>query len=362
MSRILVIDDDRVQRLVAAQALKKAGHEVLDAIDGLTGLEAARAEHPDLIVCDVVMPGMNGYQFVAALREEEAIAGIPVIMLTSMAERSQMRAGMTAGADDYIAKPFSFAELNEAVDAQLAKRRKLEERLISSMTSSLEDALEEQRESLAARYEEKLVKEIGAKWDEQASGNAEIRYEHAVALKVQLAASLLQKWASLGGAAAQVRAAHDAVRDGLHLFNAAHLLPAGNDAVAIYVDEAGSVRVRATVRAVRAAMALQATLSRLRGTDDTTPAAHISLHCGPVTVLRISDPLHGGPDSMVATGATMHELDAISDFARTSQWGIAASPPFVGEMGGQLVTGRTSQAPAPAGGEGLDVIEALSLR
>src|SRR4051812_35972804 len=106
MARILVIEDDRIQRLVALQALRGAGHEVLDAIDGITGMEAARAERPDLIVCDVLMPNMNGYQFVAALREDEAISATPVIMLTSMAERSQMRAGMTAGADDYIVKPF----------------------------------------------------------------------------------------------------------------------------------------------------------------------------------------------------------------------------------------------------------------
>jgi DNA-binding response OmpR family regulator len=363
MARILVIDDDRVQRLVAAQALRKEGHDVIDAIDGITGLEAVRAEHPDLVVCDVLMPGMNGYQFVTALREEEAISGIPVIMLTSMAERSQMRAGMTAGADDYIAKPFSFQELNEAVDAQLAKRRRLEERLISSMSSSLEDALEEQRESLAARYEKKLVEEIGGKWGEKAQADTEVRYEHAIALKVQLAATLVQQWASLHGAAAKVRTAHDAIRDGLHLFNAAHLLPAGNDAVAIYVDEPGSVRVRANVRAVRAALALLSTLSRLRGTGETTPAAHVSLHCGTVAVLRISDPLHGGPDSVVATGAAMHELDAIADFGRAAQWSIVASPLFVGEMAGQLVTGRKAQASfAATGEEALDVIEVLSLR
>ena len=68
MARVMVIDDDRIQRAVAAQALKSAGHEVLEAVDGAQGLDKARAEFPDLIICDVVMPGMNGFEFVQALR------------------------------------------------------------------------------------------------------------------------------------------------------------------------------------------------------------------------------------------------------------------------------------------------------
>jgi len=362
MACILVIEDDRIQRLVASQALRDAGHEVIDAIDGVTGLAAARAEKPDLVVCDVVMPNMNGYQFVAALREDESIAAIPVIMLTSMAERSQMRAGMTAGADDYIAKPFSFDELNEAVEAQLAKRRKLHARLMSSVNTSLEEALEDQRESLAARYEEQLMVEIGTLWDEKTQAEGEVRYEHAVILKVQLAASLREAWGRLKGAAKQIRAAHEAMRDNLLLFNAVHLLPAGNDAVAVYVDDLDSARLRATVRALRAATALLASLARVRGTNDTSPAAHMVLHCGPVGVLRMSDPLHGGPDSMVATGPTMLELDTMAEFARARQWAITASPLFVGEMAGHLVTGRNAQATPAGGGEPLDVIEVLSLK
>lgn len=362
MATILVIDDDRVQRMVAAQALTRAGHAILEAADGLQGLEAVRTQRPDLVVCDVVMPGMNGYQFVAAVRQEEGVAGIPVIMLTSMAERSQMRAGMNAGADDYIAKPFSFAELTEAVDALLAKRRTLQEGLMSSMNTSFVTALEEQRESLAAHYEQRLVREIGELWDEKAHGDAEIRYEHAIVLRMQIAASLMQQWASLKVATSQLRAAHEAIRDALHLFNAAHLLPAGDVVVAIYVDDPESARVRANVRAVRAATALLQSLSRLRGTDAKEPAAHIALHSGPVMVLRMSDPLHGGPDSMLATGATLNELNAIAEFGRGAQWAMAASPAFVGEMAGQLVTGDICETRPPAGGEAVDVIEVRSLR
>src|SRR5881394_37901 len=123
MALILVVDDDRNQRAVAAHALGGCGHEVIEAEDGTQALEITRARRPDLIVCDVVMPGISGFEFVTALRQEEGISDLPVIMLTSMGERAHMRTGMTSGADDYLAKPFSFAELNEAVTALLSKRK-----------------------------------------------------------------------------------------------------------------------------------------------------------------------------------------------------------------------------------------------
>jgi CheY-like chemotaxis protein len=357
MARILVVDDDRIQRVVAKQALTSKGHEVLEASDGAEGLDLVRTRHPDLIVCDVVMPGMNGYQFVTALRQEEGIAGLPVIMLTSMAERAHMRLGMTAGADDYLAKPFSFEELNEAVDALLAKRRTLQEGLIKSMNDSFVTALEEQRESLAAQYEQQLVQAIGARWDQGAGGDSELRYEHAVILKADVVGAVQQQVASSKDANALVRRIYDATRDALHLFNAAHLLPAGKDVVAIYVDEADSVRVRANMRAVRASLALQKALANL-----SAGAANISLHCGPVTILHMSDPLHGGPASTLATGASIPELDAICDAARASQFAIAASATFVGELGGKLATGRSTQTVPFAGGDAIDVIEVQSLR
>jgi CheY-like chemotaxis protein len=301
------------------------------------------------------MPGMNGYQFVTALRQEEGVAGIPVIMLTSMAERAHMRLGMNAGADDYLAKPFSFEELSEAVDAQLAKRKTLQEGLINSMNNAFVQALEEQRESLASQYERQLVEAIGARWEDGAKGESEIRYDHAVLLKAQIVGSVQLQVTSSKDAVALVRKIYDAARDALHLFNAAHLLPAGNDMVAIYVDDPDSMRVRASMRAVRASLSLQKALAAVHGTS-----ANVGLHCGPVTVLRMSDPLHGGPDSTLATGPSMQELDGICDAARAQGWAIAASAAFVGQMAGKLVTGRG--IPAAQGPESLDIIEVLSLR
>lgn len=121
MALILVVDDDRMMRMVATHALKMAGHGVIEAEDGTQGLELARTRQPELILCDVVMPGISGFQFVSALRQEQGISQLPVIMLTSMADPDNMRAATASGANGYIAKPFSVTELNEAVAALLAK-------------------------------------------------------------------------------------------------------------------------------------------------------------------------------------------------------------------------------------------------
>jgi DNA-binding response OmpR family regulator len=122
MADVLLIEDDDTQRFIAGFALKKAGHAVREAADGPSGIAAARQAAPDVIVCDVMMPGMTGHEVLARLRADASLAAVPVILLTAMSERAHMREGMKAGADDYLTKPYQPAELCAAVDAQLARR------------------------------------------------------------------------------------------------------------------------------------------------------------------------------------------------------------------------------------------------
>ncbi|NNU42566.1 response regulator transcription factor [Ramlibacter montanisoli] len=106
MSDVLLIEDDDMQRAVAGLALRKAGHAVREVADGPEGLASARDLEPDVIVCDVMMPGMSGYELLAELRQDPGLATVPVILLTAMSDRQDMRKGMTAGADDYLTKPY----------------------------------------------------------------------------------------------------------------------------------------------------------------------------------------------------------------------------------------------------------------
>src|SRR5690242_19084217 len=111
MALIVVIEDDAGTRMLITSVLTMDGHQVLAAEDGLQGLSLVRTHAPHLVISDVQMPGMNGFDMLADMRRDPAVAAVPVILLTSLQERAHMRIGITSGADDYITKPFRAVEL-----------------------------------------------------------------------------------------------------------------------------------------------------------------------------------------------------------------------------------------------------------
>lgn len=119
MSRILVIEDEYPMRRALEDLLSAEGHRVLTAADGLSGLEGARSEQPDLIVLDVMLPGLDGFAVVHALRR--AGQRVPVLLLTAKGGVRDRVTGLDAGADDYLAKPFSTEELLARVRALLRR-------------------------------------------------------------------------------------------------------------------------------------------------------------------------------------------------------------------------------------------------
>ena len=121
MKKILVIDDEDGLRLMMVMALKQHGYQLCEAATGGAGVTTARTETPDLIICDVNMSPMNGYQVLKELRSNAATATTPVILMTGAADNAGMRTGMELGADDYLPKPFSIDGLYAAVDARLKK-------------------------------------------------------------------------------------------------------------------------------------------------------------------------------------------------------------------------------------------------
>ena len=121
MKKILVIDDEEWLREMIQLALRQRGYEVIEAHNGHDGIEKARAELPDLILCDVNMGKVDGYLTLAALRTEAPTAAIPFILMTGLADNAGMRHGMELGADDYLPKPFTTDVLYAAVEARLKK-------------------------------------------------------------------------------------------------------------------------------------------------------------------------------------------------------------------------------------------------
>ena len=118
MTRLLIIDDDPSLLEVLGDYLDRLGHEVETAATGAAGLQAARAAEPDLVLLDVAMPGIDGWQVLRSLRETSTV---PVIMLTARSDESEILQGFALGADDYVVKPFSFAQLEARIQAVLAR-------------------------------------------------------------------------------------------------------------------------------------------------------------------------------------------------------------------------------------------------
>lgn len=350
-SSILVIEDDPIQRLAVVGILQRVGYRVLWAVDGEQGLEMARQSRPDLIVCDVVMPGMNGYQLVTALRQEAGLAEVPVIMLTTLVERAQVRVGMTSGADDYLAKPLNAAELREAVAALLTRRKARREEIVDEIKDKFLAALEGQKQSLANLYEQRLFKELNSRWEDSGRYNEALEYPDSIVLAVDLFSAILARQSPSDDLAAAVRQGYQNARDTLYLFGARHLVPQGDDLLAVFVPVEGTDFDAFRVRALRGALAL------VKGAGAGSGMT-VALHSGPATLVHVTDPLHGDAGS-VLTGETAPAAAALQAFARNSKWQVACSAPLLEGLEGQVATGRS--ATVDAAGTALTAIEVLSL-
>ena len=127
--RILVIDDEKMVRTAIDVMLTSHNYDVVQCADGEEGLREARSLLPDLIVCDVTMPKMNGFDLIQELRKSNETSNIPFIFLTGQSLQSEMRKGMMLGADDYLTKPFVPDELIRVVELRLKKRDALEQQM-----------------------------------------------------------------------------------------------------------------------------------------------------------------------------------------------------------------------------------------
>ncbi|WP_405610680.1 response regulator [Polaribacter sp. Asnod1-A03] len=128
MRKILLIEDDVVLRENTSELLELSNYEVVNAPNGKKGVEVAKTILPDIIVCDIMMPELDGYGVLEALTNNESTQHIPFIFLSAKTERKDVRKGMDLGADDYITKPFNEEELISAIESRLAKAAILKDR------------------------------------------------------------------------------------------------------------------------------------------------------------------------------------------------------------------------------------------
>ncbi len=104
MSKILVVEDDKFLREMITRKLKKEGYEVFQAVDGEEGLEKIRGEHPDLILLDLIMPGVGGFEVLEEAKEDKEISEIPIVILSNLGQKSEVDRGLELGAEDFLIK------------------------------------------------------------------------------------------------------------------------------------------------------------------------------------------------------------------------------------------------------------------
>lgn len=141
--KVLIIEDNQDIRESTAEILELADYIVYSAEDGKKGVDLAQTHLPDIILCDIMMPELDGYGVLYLLNKNEQTANIPFIFLTAKAERADLRKGMEMGADDYLTKPFDDMELLNAIETRLQKRDQLKKNIGNS--ASLEGLLDEVR-------------------------------------------------------------------------------------------------------------------------------------------------------------------------------------------------------------------------
>lgn len=124
--KIIVIDDEDDYRAMITKTLKMMGYDTIEAANGLEGLAAVKMHHPDLVLCDINMPKMDGHTLLRKLKEDPDYASIPFIFLTGNTTKSDMRKGMQLGADDYLTKPFTSEELVTAIETRLIRKKSLQ--------------------------------------------------------------------------------------------------------------------------------------------------------------------------------------------------------------------------------------------
>ncbi|MBN9409765.1 MAG: response regulator [Burkholderiales bacterium] len=370
MPLIVVTEDDAGTRMLVGSVLRKDGYQVLLAENGAQGLAMAEQSKPDLVISDIQMPEMNGFEMLAALRARPNLASTPVILLTSLQERAHMRQGMNTGADDYITKPFHPAELREAVAAQLGKREMNRAMQNLAVDAAVQSALADQKHKLAKLYEQRLFKELQDRWPTGDGDEADVRLTGATVLFVDMPHyGVMAEKLSEDELSDLVKRFYASVGDTVHLFGARHMQFVGDGLLAIFAEEADTRSVNHGLRAVRAALGLIDSAHRLRHHQEKQFAdrglprfeVNVALHSGPVTLTRVHEPLHNTLAQVLPVGDAVVAAMQLQKQAYGMGWTIAASMTVLRSVTGAVRIGSRALVDLPGRSAALDAAELLGL-
>lgn len=150
---VLVIEDEKDIRDSICEILKFEGYQVLSADNGAAGVEVMIRNRPDMILCDIMMPDLNGFEVLQKMKEIFPVSEIPFIFITALSERKDFRTAMNLGADDFLTKPFSVEELLNAVKVRLEKTQ-IAERRIRERIDRIEESIHERAQELTLQIQQ----------------------------------------------------------------------------------------------------------------------------------------------------------------------------------------------------------------
>ncbi|HSV47591.1 MAG TPA: protein kinase [Ramlibacter sp.] len=362
MTTILIVEDDDAIRNNVIRLLKLEGYEIDSAINGRLGLERARQARPDVVISDVSMPEMDGFELLQAMRADKDLAATSVMLLTALDDRASMRRGMTAGADDYLAKPFTRVELLEALDGLLKKKGRIEQTVLLAVSEREEHLRHAFTESLGGRVlPDKFALEApaGAIADQVMEATvlfADIRNFTSLAEKLSSneVAELLTEYFE--------RTCDPVLKNG-----GRHLKFIGDGLMAVFADTlSGGSPLPAARRAVSAALAMalathefRSWLDRRFGMRGLPPfAVGVGLHKGEVTICRLGT-IHNKETTPI--GDTVNVAARLEAASKELGWTVVASMAALKGAGEGVQTGGMTSLAVRGKNDFVDVAEIVGL-
>ncbi len=379
MPLIAVVEDDGGTRTLVASVLRKDGYDVVEAQDGQAGLALIQSQKPDLVVSDVQMPLMDGFEMLAAMRDDPELATVPLILLTSLHERAHMRIGMNTGADDYLTKPFRPAELRDAVSAQFNKRVKLaalqslavEQQVGEAVQEAVGVALTVQAEKIAQLYNDRLPRTLDVTPSEELPSATEKPPISTVLFVDIVDYALWSQRLSASELSQLVQQFYRSAGDTVHLFGARNLQFVGEGLVAIFASEADTKSVNHALRAVRAAQGLVEARKRVQQFTQTQFANRglpsfdiaIGLHTGSVAFTALKTILvDDGPGQLAVVGDGVTQAIGLQRASAAQGWRVAATVQTLREVTGAVKIGRRALLSLPGRSDPLDAAELVGLQ
>jgi serine/threonine-protein kinase PpkA len=360
MTTVLIVEDDGAIRNNVARLLQLEGYAVTTAVDGHDGLEQARRQRPDVVISDINMPGMDGFALLEAIRAEPELATTPMLLLTALDDRASMRRGMTGGADDYLAKPFTRVELLEALHGLLKKRV----RIADSIHAALQEREEELRRVFAERFDGAqreragLAAPVGAVADQELSATV-------LFSDIRNFTSLAEKLGS--GEVAELLTEYFERTCAPVLANGGrHLKFIGDGLMAVFTDSGSGTPLAAARRALSAALALALAAHEFRGWlaqrfgERGLPpfAIGVGLHCGEVTICRLGA---GQQRETTPIGDTVNTAARLQAASKELGWTVVASAPVLQQAGEGVQTGAMTSLEVRGRHGFVDVAEIVGL-